>query len=60
MIIPHPRTLEEIKEVLIDTDREFKFILVDIVDRVSGEIKTIIRGFQECKYHMDILNKFTH
>ncbi|XP_053203086.1 14 kDa phosphohistidine phosphatase-like isoform X2 [Panonychus citri] len=48
--------MDSIKEVDIDERGKFKYILITVKDDSGGE-KLIVRGYRDCGYHADILER---
>ena len=42
----------------ISPDGTFKYILIDICDVATADKWTVVRGFNGCGYHADVLQKF--
>jgi phosphohistidine phosphatase len=49
--------LSSIPNVAIDPSGTFKYILVKVTDPASKDSKLIVRGFERCAYHSDILDE---
>uniref|UniRef100_A0A914E6T2 Uncharacterized protein n=1 Tax=Acrobeloides nanus TaxID=290746 RepID=A0A914E6T2_9BILA len=49
--------LSSIPNVAIDPSGTFKYILVKVTDPASKDSKLIVRGFERCAYHSDVLNE---
>ncbi|XP_003388938.2 PREDICTED: 14 kDa phosphohistidine phosphatase-like, partial [Amphimedon queenslandica] len=49
--------MEKVPEVDIESDGVFKYILVELTDKKSGKVKTIVRGYEWAEYHADILDR---
>lgn len=49
--------LELIPDVDIDSQGKFKYILIEVTDSETKEKKFIVRGYKDCSYHVDILDK---
>ena len=43
--------MEKVPEVDIESDGVFKYILVELTDKKSGKVKTIVRGYEWAEYH---------
>lgn len=42
--------LDSIKEVEIDNDETFKYVLLELKDK-TGKTKTVVRGYEWAQYH---------
>lgn len=49
--------LDQIPDVDIDPKGKFKYILIEVTDPETKEKKHIVRGYKDCPYHVDILEK---
>lgn len=49
--------LDDIPDVDLDDEGVFKYILISVKHNQTGEEKTIVRGYEECEYHADILDR---
>ena len=52
-----PRTFEEVRDAVLDVGT-FKYIQIIMKDKKTGQEKTVVRGWSDCGYHADVLNKF--
>ena len=43
---------------IIEKEGDFKFARIDITNKETKEVKTIVRGYSTCNWHHDIVNKF--
>ncbi|XP_063725906.1 sex-regulated protein janus-A-like [Symsagittifera roscoffensis] len=49
--------LDEIEDVEIDNEGKFKYILIKAKEKSTKLSKLLVRGYAECPYHADILEK---
>ena len=47
----------------MDRDGVFKYLIIEIRNKMEWEddkpeVKRVVRGYESCVYHADILNKF--
>lgn len=50
------KALDAIATVDMDEDATFKYVLVTVTDKDSGESKLIVRGYEDCEYHREFNN----
>eukprot|EP00055_Hartaetosiga_balthica_P016818 m.108049 g.108049 ORF g.108049 m.108049 type:complete len:127 (-) comp9184_c8_seq1:1955-2335(-) len=50
-------TLGSVADVDIDDEGVFKYVLMHVTDPISGESKTVVRGFNHCEFHDDVFCK---
>ena len=58
IIIQKPKSFQEIQSAIIDPKGTFKYIQIDVVNSVTGEKKRVVRGYECCSFHPDILGIF--
>ena len=59
MTLKHfPRTVEEIQEALLIGTGDYKYLQIELENTETKSIKTVIRGYKNCRNHYDILNMF--
>ena len=49
--------LDEIEDVEIDNEGKFKYILIKAKEKSTKLSKLLVRGYADCPYHADILEK---
>jgi Janus/Ocnus family (Ocnus) len=54
------RVREALSPVILDKNGVFKYIQIRVTPKTGadGEAFTVIRGYADCAFHADILNKF--
>ena len=50
-------SLDDVKDVDIDENGRFKYILIDVTHLESNKSKSVVRGYADCEYHADIFDK---
>ena len=50
--------MEKVSEVDIEPDGVFKYILVELTDKKSGKVKTVVRGYEWAEYHGKYTNNY--
>uniref|UniRef100_A0A1I7VR56 Sex-regulated protein janus-B n=2 Tax=Loa loa TaxID=7209 RepID=A0A1I7VR56_LOALO len=50
-------SLENVADVNIDPEGLFKYVMIKVTAKSSGEEKMIIRGYKHCKWHKNIFKQ---
>ena len=50
--------MDNIKQVLVEDNGIFKYIILEVQDLKTNTKKIFIRGRGDCEYHKDIKEKF--
>ena len=53
-----PKAFDKIKGAIIDQSGVFKYIQIIVTNNKTKESKTVVRGYQSCAFHADILSLF--
>uniref|UniRef100_A0A915Q0G3 Sex-regulated protein janus-B n=1 Tax=Setaria digitata TaxID=48799 RepID=A0A915Q0G3_9BILA len=50
-------SLENIPDVDIDPEGLFKYVMIKVTAKLTGEEKLVIRGYKHCKWHKNIFKQ---